>query len=190
MTFQGSSFRPNRPRRPETQDTHRINHRITAREIRVIADNGENLGVMQVKDALALAQKAELDLVEIAPTGKPPVCRIMDYGKFKYREQKKEAEARKKRTETVIKELRIRYNTDIGDLETKLKHAREFLAEGDKVKFSMRFKGREAAYLDLGKEKFDSIVQQLADVAAVDERSPLSGRLIYIIFAPARKAHV
>lgn len=186
--LKNQSFRGgNRPRRFQPQETHRINHRIFAKEIRVIGENGENLGVMSVKDALGHAEKAGLDLVEIAPQGNPPVCRIMDYGKFKYREQKKEAEARKKRTEVVTKELRIRYITDVGDLETKLKQTREFLAEGDKVKFTMRFKGREAAYLDLGKAKFDLIVERLADVATVDERSPTAGRFIYIVFAPIKK---
>jgi translation initiation factor IF-3 len=144
------------------------------------------LGVLPLKDALQRAQEFELDLVEVSPTAKPPVCKILDYGKFKYREQKKEAEAKKKRSETSIKELRLRYRTDVGDLEVKLKQAREFLGEGDKVKFVMRFKGREAMYLDLGREKFEQIVQRLADVAVIDERSPISGRQIHITFAPAK----
>ncbi len=189
----GSGFRgpgprgPRFPRRDLPPDTHRINHRITAKEVRVISDSGDQLGIMPLRDALSLAEQSDLDLVEVAPQASPPVCRVMDYGKFKYREQKKEAEARKKRSETTIKELRIRYNTDIGDLDTKLKHAQEFLAEGDKVKFSMRFRGREVAFLDLGKEKFDMLVERLAEVATVDERSPLSGRQIFITFAPIKK---
>ena len=153
----------------------------------MISDSGDQLGVMPLRDALTLAEQSELDLVEVAPQANPPVCRVMDYGKFKYREQKKEAEARKKRTETSVKELRIRYNTDIGDLETKLKHAQEFLAEGDKVKFSMRFRGREVAFLDLGRGKFDILVDRLSEFATVDERSPLSGRQIFITFAPVKK---
>lgn len=178
---------PRFPRRDVPPDAHRINHRITAREVRVVSDEGEQFGVMPIRDALSLSEKAELDLVEVAPGANPPVCRIMDYGKFKYREQKKEAEARKKRTETVLKELRVRYITDVGDLETKLKQAREFLDEGDKVKFSMRFRGREIAYLDLGRKKFDSIAERLSDVATVDERSPTAGRMIHIVFAPLKK---
>lgn len=188
--FHGSSggFRgPRFPRRDLPPDAHRINHRITAKEVRVISDSGEQLGVMALRDALLLAEQSELDLVEVAGTANPPVCRIMDYGKFKYREQKKEAEARKKRTENTVKELRVRYITDSGDLEVKLRQAREFLAEGDKVKFSMRFKGREIAYLNLGREKFDIIKERLSDVASVDERSPTSGRMIYIVFAPQKK---
>ena len=153
----------------------------------MIGPDGSQLGIKAVPDALALARELDLDLVEVAPMATPPVCRIMDYGKFKYREQKKEAEARKKRTETTTKELRLRYITDVGDLETKLKQAREFLAEGDKVKFSMRFKGREIAYLDLGRQKFDLLVARLSDVAIIDERSSTSGRMIHIVFAPSKK---
>lgn len=149
-------------------------------------DDGEQLGVMSTRDALMKAEQTGLDLVEVAPQAKPPVCKIMDYGKFKYREQKKEAEAKKKRTEHVLKELRIRYSTDIGDLNTKLKQARTFLEEGNKVKFSMRFKGREAMYVELGLEKFKEISKQLEDIAVVDEQSPGAGRQIHITFAPGK----
>ena len=180
-------FRGNRPRpSAPPPDAHRINEYITAREVRLISDKGEQLGVMLTTQALEEADKAELDLVEVAPDAKPPVCRLMDYGKFKYKEQKKEAEARKRRTENVVKELRIRYRTDTGDLETKLKHAREFIAEGDKVKFSMRFKGREVAYVNLGAEKLALIAQRLSDVAVIDEQSPAQGRQIYVVFAPLK----
>ncbi len=180
--FRGGRF--NRPVAPP--DAHRINEFIIAKEVRVIAADGEQLGVLPIRDALLRAQELELDLVEVAPQAKPPVCKILDYVKFKYKEQKKEAEAKKNRTENTIKELRLRYRTDSGDLEVKLKHAREFLAEGDKVKFVMRFKGREAMYTDLGREKFDHIIQRLSDVATVDERSPSQGRQIYITFAPTK----
>jgi translation initiation factor IF-3 len=178
----------NRMRKPETPDAHRVNHRITAREVRLISDSGEQLGIIQLKEALTMAENAGLDLVEVSPEAKPPVCRLMDYGKFKYREQKKEAEARKKRFESETKELRIRYRTDVGDLETKLKQAREFLTEGHKVKFTMRFKGREAMYIDLGVEKIDQIIQRLSDVATIDDRSPPIGKQIHITFAPAKQS--
>ncbi len=177
----GRGFRPQTP-----PDTHRINQFIIAREVRLIGPEGEQLGVLPLKDALQKAEELELDLVEVAPQAKPPVCKILDYGKFKYKEQKKEAEARKNRSETTLKELRLRYRTDVGDLEVKLKQARDFLAEGDKVKFVMRFKGREAMYIDLGREKFHQIEERLKDVATVDERSPLFGRQIHITFAPAK----
>ncbi len=175
-------------RREGPPEAHRINGRISAREVRVITESGEQLGVMPTTQALELAQRDGFDLVEVAAQANPPVCKIMDYGKFKYKEQKKEAEAKKKRTETTLKELRIRYRTDSGDLETKLKQARDFFAEGDKVKFSMRFKGREAAFINLGVQKFDQIVERLADVASVDERSPAFGKQIHITFAPLKAA--
>lgn len=171
-----------------SEDTHRINDKIIAREVRVIDDEGEQLGILQVREALAKAEEAGLDLVEVAPTAKPPVCRIMDYGKFKYKEQKKEAEARKKRSEIETKELRIRYRTDSGDLETKLKQARDFLLEGDKVKFVMKFRGREVNYVELGLEKFDEIVRRLEDIATIDDQSPLAGKQIHIVLAPVKEA--
>lgn len=172
--------------KPEPEDTHRINTKINAREVRLIAANGDQLGIQPIQEALRLAEDAGMDLVEVAGGAKPPVCRLMDYGKFKYKEQKKLAEAKKKRSEISVKELRIRYRTDSGDLDTKLKKAREFLGEGDKVKFSMRFRGREIMYMDLGQEKFDEIAKYLADVAEIDDRSPAQGRQIYIIFSPLK----
>ena len=183
-----SSFRRGgqRGQKPPSPDAHRINKRIKASELRVIGDKGEQLGILSLQDALNAAEEAGLDLVEVAPTGKPPVCKLMDYGKFKYREQKKLAEARKKRSETSIKELRIRYRTEKADLDTKLKRAREFLDAGDKVKFSMRFRGREIVYLDLGIEKFKEIAEALQDVATIDDQSPPRGRQIHITFAPAK----
>jgi translation initiation factor IF-3 len=175
-------------RREGPPEAHRINHKISAREVRVVSDSGEQLGVLQINEAISIAERDGLDLVEVAPQANPPVCKIMDYGKFKYKEQKKEAEAKKKRTESTLKELRIRYRTDSGDLETKLKQAKDFLLEGDKVKFSMRFKGREAAFMNLGVEKFNQIVHRLAEVASVDERSPTTGRQIHITLAPLKVA--
>ena len=150
----------------------------------VIGPEGEQLGVMSTYDAIRSAEEAGLDLVEVSPNSNPPVCRIMDYGRFKYREQKKEAEARKKRTEVVTKEIRIRYQTDIGDIETKLKRARDFIAEGNKVKFSMRFRAREVTHADLGRERFDFLVEKLVDVAKVEERTSLTGMTMHIVFAP------
>lgn len=188
-----TSFRPG-PRRPfgqrfqQPQENHRVNHRITAREVFVIGANGEQLGPMNTRDAVMKAEETGFDLVEVSPNANPPVCKIMDYGKFKYREQKKDAEARKKRTENTLKELRIRYRTDVGDLDVKLRQAREFLNEGDKVKFSMRFKGREAMHVRLGGEKFAQIIERLSDIATVDERSPISGNMIFVTFAPIKTA--
>lgn len=184
--FRGGDFRRRPHQQPE--EAHRINDRITAREVRVVLENGDQLGVITVREALTRAEEMGLDLVEVAPQAKPPVCKIMDYGKFKYREQKKEAEARKKRADNTTKEIRIRYRTDVGDFETKLKHAKEFLDEGDKVKFSMRFKGREVMYIDLGVKKFDEIIERLSDCAVLDERSPPYGKQLYIVLAPSKGA--
>ena len=175
---------------PPKPDAHRINKRITAQSVRLILDGGEQKGIVTIQEAMRLAEDAGLDLVEVSPNADPPVCKLMDYGKFKYREQKKEAEAKKKRTETSLKELRIRYRTDKGDLDTKLKKAKQFLSEGDKVKFSMRFRGREIMYQNLGVEKFEEIIEALTDVAEVDERSPITGRQIYIVLAPVKVAPV
>lgn len=176
------------PRRgPPPPDAHRINDRISSKEVRVISETGEQLGILATRAAITMAEEIGLDLVEVSPNVQPPVCRIMDYGKFKYKAQKKEAEAKKKRTETVIKEIRLRYRTDIGDLETKLNQAREFLEEGNKVKFTMRFKGRENMYRNLGMEKFDEVIKLLADAATVDDRSPAVGAQLHVTFAPIKK---
>jgi translation initiation factor IF-3 len=178
-----------RGKRPQVQpDAHRINQFILAKEVLVITPSGEQLGVLPINVALAKAEEFGLDLVEVAGQAKPPVCKILDYGKFKYKEQKKEAEARKNRSETTIKEIRLRYRTDVGDLELKKKQAREFISEGDKVKFVMRFKGREAMYVDLGKEKLAQIKQALADVAVVDEESMMGGKQIHLVLAPIKSA--
>jgi translation initiation factor IF-3 len=182
-------FRGGRPPRNfQPEEAHKINNRITAREVRVVIDGGDQLGILSISEAIRKAEELGLDLVEVAPEAKPPVCKIMDYGKFKYREQKKEAEAKKKRSENTLKELRIRYRTDKGDLDTKLKHAREFLAEGDKVKWSMRFKGREAMYIDLGVQKLNEIISLLSDCSVVDERSPATGRQLHIVLAPLKSS--
>ena len=189
MAYKRSGFRGRRRRAPQLQkeEAHKINGKVTAREVRLIDGEGEQVGIVPTRKALELATEAGLDLVEVSPNAKPPVCKLMDYGKFKYREQKKEAEAKKKRSETSIKELRIRYRTDVGDLDTKLKKARQFLGEGDKVKFSMRFRGREIMYQDLGVEKFQEIIDDLADISVVDERSP-TGRQMYVVLAPQKAA--
>lgn len=168
------------------QDAHNVNSSITAKEVRVIDEDGSQLGIMTLRDAIAKAEDSDLDLVEVAPLAKPPVCRIMDYGKFRYKEQKKESEARKKRSEIETKELRLRYITDSGDLETKLKQAREFILAGNKVKFVMKFRGREIYYIDLGLEKFKEITTRLEDISAIDDTGPLTGKQIYIVLTPLK----
>lgn len=173
------SKRKGKDSKPEvnsSQDKHRINEEISVLELRLIAADGSQLGVVSIREALRLAYEAGLDLVEVAPQSKPPVCKLIDYGKLKYREQKRDAESRKKGVVKEIKELWLRYNTDEHDIETKVKAARKFLAEGIKVRFLMRFHGREVVYEDLANKIFDTIIGMLVDIASVDERTPLLGK--------------
>ena len=165
-------------------EKHSVNRDITAKEVRVIGADGEQLGILKTHEALKIAEDAELDLVVVAAKSVPPVCRILDYGKLKYKEQKKAAEIRKKSAVQETKELRIRYNTDDHDLETKIKNAIKFLEDGDKVRFSMRFKGRESMYENLGNEIFEQIIVTLQDFAQVDERTRLIGQKMMLVFAP------
>ena len=186
----------NSPRREFTRrefvrredEKHSVNRDIIAKEVRVIGADGEQLGILKTHEALKIAEDAELDLVVVAAKSVPPVCRILDYGKLKYKEQKKAAEIRKKSAVQETKELRIRYNTDDHDLETKMKSAVKFLEEGDKVRFSMRFKGREAMYENLGNEIFEQIIVKLQEIAQVDERTKLIGQKMMLVFAPKPNA--
>ena len=186
---QNRSFKNFNNQNQQAED-HRINFKIRCPEVRLIGDDGEQLGIMPTNDARKIAEDKGLDLVEVAPNAKPPVCKIMDYGKFKYREQKKEMAAKKKRTETETKELRIRYRTDKGDLQTKLKQARSFIENGDKVKFSMRFKGREAMYINVGVQKLNEITEALSDIAIIDEQSKPQGNNIYVVYAPDKSKKI
>lgn len=168
----------------QKKELHRINEKITASEVRVVDSTGEQVGIQPLQQALSLAQESQLDLVEIAPKAKPPVCKLIDYGKYKYQLKKKESEAKKKQAENAVKELKIGYRTEIGDLKTKLKQARSFLSNGNKVKFSMRFRGREKAFVHLGREKLEQIVEQLSDVANVYDRNLKSRGQVYITVSP------
>jgi len=168
------------------QDKHRINSKIRASEVRVIDDNGEQIGIESLQQALSIAAEKQLDLVEIAPQASPPVCKLIDYGKYKYQLQKKESEAKKKQKDNAIKELKVRYLTDIGDLKTKLRQAHSFLSDGNKVKFSMRFKGREKAFVHLGKDKLREIASQLSDVAEVYEKNFRGRTQMHVILVSDR----
>ena len=165
-------------------EKHRINEEITVPEVRLIAADGEQLGVLSTRDALRMADDVGLDLVEVAPQAVPPVCRLLDYGKLKYREQKRNAEARKKGATKVVKELRVRYSTDDHDLDTKIRAARRFIEEGDKVRFSMRFRGREVIYKDLADTIFEQVIEKLKDIAEVEERTPLLGMRMILALGP------
>jgi translation initiation factor IF-3 len=173
-----------RDRHSTTKDKHRINKDITAKEVRVVGVDGEQLGVLAFERALELADEQGMDLVEVAENADPPVCRILDYGKLKYKEQKKAAEARKKTSAATIKELRIRYRTDTHDLETKVRKARKFLESGDKVRFQMRFRGREVVYRDLGEEGLKKVAEMLEDISEVEEFTPLINNRMLLILAP------
>jgi len=182
------AFRGRGPRFiPPPQETHRINQRIRVPEVRLIGADGSQVGVVPISDALRRAEEAQLDLVEVAPSASPPVCRILDYGKFKYQQHKKEAESKRKQSITTLKELRLGYKTDVGDLERQINKARAFLQEGDRVKFSLRFRGREMAYQDLGRQKLMRVCEALTDIATVEGNPRMEGRLMGVVLAPGAK---
>lgn len=182
------AFRGRGPRFvPPPQETHRINQRIRVPEVRLIGADGSQVGVVPIADALRRAEEAQLDLVEVAPSASPPVCRILDYGKFKYQQHKKEAESKRKQSTTTLKELRLGYKTDVGDLERQIGKARAFLEVGDRVKFSLRFRGREMAYQDLGRQKLMKVCKALDDIATVEGNPRMEGRLMGVVLAPGVK---
>ncbi len=161
-----------------------MNREIRAVQVRVIDDEGGMVGVMSVPEALRIAEDKGLDLIEIAPTATPPTCKIMDYGKYKYENKKKAAAARKKQVIVTIKELQLRPRTDQHDLETKLKHARRFILDGDKVKVNLRFMGREMAHQDLGVQLLIKVVQGLQDIALTEVAPKLEGKQMFLLLAP------
>ena len=163
-----------------------INGQIRDREIRLIGENGEQLGIMSARDAYKMAQEAELDLVKIAPTAKPPVCKIIDYGKYRYELARKEKEARKKQKVIDVKEVRLSPNIDTNDLNTKVGAARKFLEKGDKVKVTLRFRGREMAHMSKSKYILDDFAESLADIAVVDKPSKVEGRSM-VMFLTAKR---
>lgn len=162
----------------------RRNEEITAPELRVIDREGEQLGIMARDDALAKAAEYELDLVEVAPNAEPPVVRIMDYGKHLFQKSKSQQSARKKQKQTQLKEMKFRPGTDKGDYDTKLRKLREFLEEGDKIKITLRFRGREMAHQELGMELMDRVREDLGDMAGVEQEPEMQGRLMIMVMAP------
>ena len=163
-----------------------INEQIRDKEVRVIGEDGEQLGIMSAKDAMKLAREAELDLVKIAPTAKPPVCKIVDYGKYRYEQMRKEKEAKKKQKTIDIKEVRFSPNIDTNDLNTKINQARKFLSKGDKVKVSIRFRGRELAHTEIGIDILNNFAAQLEDVAVVEKPAKVEGRSMVMYLAEKR----
>lgn len=153
-----------------------INGQIRDKEVRVIGTNGEQLGVMSARDAQKLADEAELDLIKIAPKAQPPVCKIMDYGKFRYEQQKREKEAKKKQHVVETKEIRLSPNVEINDLKTKANNARKFIEKGDKVKVTLRFRGREMTHISSSAHVLDDFAKMLEDIAQVSKAAKLEGR--------------
>ena len=153
-----------------------INEQIRDKEIRLIGENGEQLGIMSAREALKIAEEAELDLVKIAPTAKPPVCKIVDYSKYKYEQLRREKEAKKKQKTVEIKEIRLTPNIDINDLNTKMNSARKFITKGDRVKVTLRFRGREMAHMSASKHILDDFAENLSDIATVEKAPKVEGR--------------
>ncbi len=153
-----------------------INEQIRDKEIRLIGENGEQLGIMSAREALKIAEEAELDLVKIAPTAKPPVCKIVDYSKYKYEQLRREKEAKKKQKTVEIKEIRLTPNIDTNDLNTKVNSARKFITKGDRVKVTLRFRGREMAHMSASKHILDDFAENLSDIAVVEKAPKVEGR--------------
>ncbi len=163
-----------------------MNHQITSPEIRVIDNEGGQLGIMTVPKAVSLAELAGLDLVEVSPTAKPPVCRIMNYGKFKFEEAKRQQTAKKKQKQIQVKEVKFRPGTDVGDYQVKLRNLIRFLNDGDKAKVTLRFRGREMAHQELGMQLLLRVEKDLTECGSVEQRPRLEGRQMVMVFSPLK----
>ena len=163
-----------------------INEQIRDREVRLIGEDGEQLGIMSSRDAYKRAQETGLDLVKIAPTAKPPVCKIIDYGKYKYELARKEKEAKKKQKTIEVKEVRLSPNIDTNDLNTKVGAARKFISKGDKVKVTLRFRGREMAHMQSSKYILDEFAEKLSDIAVVEKAPKVEGRSMTMFLTEKR----
>ena len=163
-----------------------INEQIRDKEVRVIGEDGAQLGIMSSREAMKLAQEAELDLVKIAPTAKPPVCKIIDYGKYRYELARKEKEAKKKQKTVEVKEVRLSPNIDVNDLITKVNNAKKFIAKGNKVKVTLRFRGREMAHMQSSKHILDDFADMLKEVASIEKAPKLEGRSMSMVLTEKR----
>ncbi|MGO3122673.1 MAG: translation initiation factor IF-3 [Advenella sp.] len=171
-----------------TEKTNRINAEIRIPEVRLIGVDGEQLGIVKTAEALRLAEQEGIDLVEIAPNAEPPVCRIMDYGKFKYQEQKRQQEAKAKQKIIQVKEVKFRPATDEGDYQVKLRNLKRFIEDGDKAKVTLRFRGREMAHQELGMRVLERVRDDMAELVQVEAMPKLEGRQMVMVLAPKRKA--
>ncbi|MCB1932232.1 MAG: translation initiation factor IF-3 [Candidatus Accumulibacter sp.] len=169
------------------QKAQRVNQEINAPEVRLIGEEGDALGVMSSREALSLAEDAGLDLVEIAPMARPPVCRIVDFGKFKYQEQKRQHEQRQKQKQVQVKEVKFRPGTDENDYQIKLRNMTRFLEEEDKVKVTLRFRGREMAHQDIGMRQIERIRADLQEMAVVEQMPKMEGRQMVMVLTPNKK---
>ncbi|MBN1877749.1 MAG: translation initiation factor IF-3 [Anaerolineae bacterium] len=170
-----------------SSEKYNINQKIRAKEVRVIDAQGENLGVLPIKDALNAAREAGLDLVEVAPNAEPPVTRIMDYGKFLYRQAKKEREAKRAQKQVEVKEIRLRPKTTDHHLSFKIRDASRWLEDGNKVKVRVRFRGREITYPEVAMEQLKQIAEELVEIAVVEQSPTLDGRTMLMVLAPKKK---
>ncbi|MDN4592900.1 translation initiation factor IF-3 [Polycladomyces subterraneus] len=166
---------------------HQVNEAIRAREVRLIGPNGDQIGVVPLREALRMAQEANLDLVNVAPQAKPPVCRIMDYGKFRYEQSKREKEARKKQKTIQVKEVRLSPSIEEHDLQTKLRNVKKFLQSGDKVKLTIRFRGREITHQEIGLGILNRMAKEVEDLAQVERQPKLEGRQMIMILSPKQQ---
>ena len=165
---------------------HQLNEEIRDKELRLIGNGGDQLGIMSAEEALRIADEQGLDLVKISPQANPPVCKLMDYGKYRFEQSKREKEARKNQHVVEIKEIRMSPGIDVGDFNVKLKNAQKFLADGDRVKVSVPFRGREMAHTDIGKKLLDRFAEQCAEVANVDKGAKLEGRNMSMFLSPKK----
>lgn len=166
---------------------HRINQDISATQVRLIGADGEQVGVVSLDEAQSMADQANLDLVEISPQAEPPVCKVMDYGKFRFEEQKKQQAARKKQKQVQVKEIKFRPGTDIGDYNVKLRNLIRFLTEGDKVKVTLRYRGREMAHQELGRDLLKRVEADLEEYGSVEQFPRMEGRQMVMVLAPKKK---
>jgi translation initiation factor IF-3 len=166
---------------------HRLNDDITAAEVRLIGVDGEQIGVVSIEEAMKMAEQATLDLVEIVPNGEPPVCRVMDYGKFLFEDKKKKQAAKKKQKQVHIKEIKFRPGTGEGDYQVKLRNLMRFLQDGDKTKVTMRFRGREHAHRELGLELLERVEKDLEEYGQVEQKPMMEGRQMVMVLGPKKK---
>ncbi|MFQ6111451.1 MAG: translation initiation factor IF-3 [Nitrospinota bacterium] len=166
----------------------RVNDRIRVSEVRVVDDSGGQLGIMPITEALAAAEERDLDLVEVAPHENPPVCKIMDYGKFKYRQSKRVQETKRRQRTVQVKEVKLRIKTEEHDYQFKLRHARRFLADGNKAKITVIFRGREMTHTELGRKMLDRVTQDMSDISQVEQAPRLEGRVMSMVLSPGTKA--